>query len=108
MLANIIDNRKRKYRFKKVNVVIEATWHDNSCKDSDHVRKPRNGKDGPDYDQMEHVTIAEGIMRADKYKNPVTLSLYDHDSGIYPVYGPRRKRRKSKRTTTALHEKEGK
>jgi len=35
MILNIIDNRKRPYRWKRISAIIEATWHDNSCEDAD-------------------------------------------------------------------------
>lgn len=37
MLTNIIDHRKRPYRFKKINAVIEPTRHDNTVKDADQA-----------------------------------------------------------------------
>jgi hypothetical protein len=37
MIANIIDKRERKYRWKRVQAIIEAVWHDNACKDSDQA-----------------------------------------------------------------------
>lgn len=82
MLTNIIDARKLPYRFKKLNAVIEATWHDNSVKDSDSS-PPELG--GPNYDEKEHVSFTEAVAWAQSFEAPVTLYLYDHDSGIYTV-----------------------
>lgn len=36
-IVNIIDRRTRPYRFKVVNAIVEAAWHDNSVADSDQV-----------------------------------------------------------------------
>ena len=81
-LVNIVDNRKRRYRFHKVNAIIEAAWHDNSCKDSDRVNSnPDN--DGPAYEEAEHITLEAAVAWANKFKNDVTLYLYDEDGGIY-------------------------
>ena len=34
-IVNVIDRRKRPYRFLKINVIVEATWHNNLTKDAD-------------------------------------------------------------------------
>lgn len=81
MLVNVIDDRKRRYRFEKINAVIEAAWHDNSCPDSDFVEPD----DGPSYDQKEHITLQEAIAWANSFASPVTLYIYDQDGGIYPL-----------------------
>jgi hypothetical protein len=39
MIWNIIDRRKRPYRWRVVTAIIEATWHDDSCPDSDTPRR---------------------------------------------------------------------
>lgn len=81
MLTNIVDGRKNRYAFKKINAVVEATWHDNSVEGADFSEIPED--DGPSYGQKEHVSLAEAITWANEYKTPVTLYLYDHDGGIY-------------------------
>jgi hypothetical protein len=78
-ITNILDRRKRKYRFKKINAVVEATWHDHLVEDADQV----DGQDGPAYDQLEHVSLAEAVVWAGTFSDPVTLYIYDEDSGIY-------------------------
>lgn len=83
-LANVVDERKKPYRFLKVNAIVEAAWHDNSCGDSDQVVKPAEGEDdGPDYEEREHVTVQEAFQWADSFPQLVTLYLYDWDDGIY-------------------------
>ncbi len=79
-IVNIVDRRKRKYRFIKINAIIEAAWHDNSCKDSDQIR---SGGAGPAYEDREHITLAEAITWGQSFEAPVTLFVYDEDGGIY-------------------------
>jgi hypothetical protein len=95
MLTNVIDRRKRPYRFKKLNAVIEPTRHDNRCKDADRA-KPNRKQDAAwmGYDEKEHVSLSEAAQWAMAHKDSLTLYLYDHDKGIYPV---KKRRRKSRR-----------
>lgn len=78
-ILNIIDCRKRPYRFKKVNVVIEPTRHDNRCKDADQA-------DGIDtwmgYADMERATLSEAIGWAAAHADELTLYIYDEDVPI--------------------------
>jgi len=83
MITNIIDKRKRRYRFLKINVIVEAAWHDNTVKDAD--RAPRSEKDGPLYEEREHIPLSDAITWATAFAEPVTLFLYDEDAGIYEV-----------------------
>lgn len=82
-LFNVIDSRKYPYKFRKINAIVEATWHDNSVEGSDHSEKDPTD-DGPDYKQKEHITVQEAFQWANNFKNPVTLYIYDEDGGIYP------------------------
>lgn len=84
VIVNIIDSRKRKYRFLKVNAVVEAAWHDNSCRDADRIDVPRGGNRGPDYEEKEHITLADAVTWASGFDAMVTLYLYDEDGGVYP------------------------
>ena len=85
MSTNVIDRRKRKYRFLKVNAVVEAAWHDNHVKDEecDQIAKPKD--DGPSYEEREHVTVGDAILWGTSFGNPVTLYLYDEDGCIYAI-----------------------
>ncbi len=79
MIFNVIDNRKRRHRWKRVNAVIEATAHDNSVNDADTV------PDSPDditYEEREGVSLQEAIVWADAQPSAVTLFLYDEGEGI--------------------------
>lgn len=82
MILNIIDRRKKPYRFRKVNAVIEPTRHDNRVNDSDHA--PRSdAAEWIGYADKEHVGVHEAIAWAESHKDEVTLYLYDEDGGIY-------------------------
>lgn len=84
-ITNIIDNRKHKYRFKKINAIVEAAWHDNSCKDSDQIHP--KGDDGPDYEQKEHITLEAAVKWGSSFVTNVTLYIYNEDGGIYYANG---------------------
>jgi hypothetical protein len=79
MIWNIIDSRKSRYRWKRINAIIEPTWHDNHCKDSDQAEKDH---DAAIYEQRVGVSLAEAVEWADAKPYPVTLFLYDEGSGL--------------------------
>lgn len=81
-INNIVDHRKKPYRFKKINAVIEATWHDNKVKDSDFIVKNEDDE-GPTYEESEHTTLADAVLWAQSFTAPVTLYIYDEDGGVY-------------------------
>ena len=81
MITNIIDKRKRRYRFLKINAIVEAAWHDNVVKDADQA--PSAKMDGPLYEEREHIALSDAITWATAFAEPVTLFLYDEDAGIY-------------------------
>ena len=80
MLCNVIDSRKRPYRWAKINAIIEATWHDNTVSDSDPTPPP-SPEDEITYDQRENISLSEAIIWANSQPCPVTLFLYDEGSG---------------------------
>jgi hypothetical protein len=80
-LCNIIDRRKRPYRFLKINAVVEPTCHDNPCVDADYAER---GYVGIGYDEQEHGSLAAAVVWAQSFDHAVTLYLYDEDGGIYP------------------------
>lgn len=82
-IANIIDRRKRPYRFIKINAVMEPTQQDNSATDADRLEPLDHDHIG--YDEKEHITLAAAVTWANSFPFPATLYLYDHDAGIYPV-----------------------
>lgn len=78
MIHNIIDHRSRPYRWRKINAIIEATSHDNSCADSDQ-QPPSH--DDVIYNQREGISLAEAVKWAMAAPSPVTLYLYDEGAG---------------------------
>jgi hypothetical protein len=77
MITNIIDERARPYRFLDILAIVEAAFHDNSCRDSDQVLE----RSGPLCDERGGITLAEAIAWANSYSDPVTLFLYDRPDG---------------------------
>jgi hypothetical protein len=80
MITNIIDKRKRRYRFLKINAIIEAARHDNTVIDADQASTHEN--DGPIYEERKHIPLSEAVTWASAFAEPVTLFLYDGDAGI--------------------------
>jgi hypothetical protein len=82
---NVIDSRKKPYRFAKINVIVEASWHDNFVNNADQAPTQHHfgGELGPSYDEKEHITLTEAIQWANSFTGPVTLYLYDEDGGLY-------------------------
>jgi hypothetical protein len=78
MIFNVIDNRERPYRWRRINAIIEATSHDNRCKDAD--QQPPSDEDIV-YDQRKNITLHEAIVWAEKQPSAVTLYLYDEGQG---------------------------
>lgn len=79
MIMNIVDRRKRPYRWARITAIAEATWHDNSVKDSD--------RDVPDqagvaYAEMPECTVWEAINWVEAMSGKNTLYLYDLGDGI--------------------------
>lgn len=79
MICNIIDNRTRRYRWRKVNAVIEATSHDNSVADSDHQSEVDADLA---YDQRKGISVSEAVDWAAAQPGAVTLFLYDDGDGV--------------------------
>jgi hypothetical protein len=78
MIWNIIDHRKRPYRWKRINAIVEATSHDNSCSDGDQAE---SSPDDIVYDQREGISLADAVAWADSLPGGVTLFLYDEGCG---------------------------
>jgi hypothetical protein len=74
MILNIVDNRKLRYRWKRINAVAEPTWHDNKCKDADQAEVTQDERD---YEERNNISVTEAIKWADNLSFPVTLYLYD-------------------------------
>jgi len=81
MIWNIIDRRKRRYRWKCINAIIEAVEHDNSCEDSDQAPEA-DVLTVIDYDELEAVSIQKAVDWANAKQSAVTLYIYDEGDGI--------------------------
>jgi hypothetical protein len=78
MICNIIDSRKRPYRWKRINAIVEATWHDNAIPDGDTSER---GPDDIVYDDREGISLSDAIAWAHSVPCRVTLFLYDEGCG---------------------------
>jgi hypothetical protein len=74
MIRNIIDRRTRPYRWQAIDVIVEPTWHDNACADSDYAEHDYRE---PDYNEKRSVSLADAIAWATSFDVPLTLYLYD-------------------------------
>jgi hypothetical protein len=76
MLANIIDSRHNPYISQKLNVVMEPSWHDNSCQGADQY--------SPDQqigmvDIQYNISLSDAIKWANQQIGAMTLYLYNSD-----------------------------
>jgi hypothetical protein len=79
MIENISDRRKRPFRWKRINAIVEPTWHDNDGgPDRDQSER---GPDDIVYDQREGISLAEAITWANSLPDRITLYLYDEGRG---------------------------
>ena len=79
MISNIIDRRKRPYRWKSVNAVVEPTRHDNGCADSDLAE---DGGGDLLCETLERSSLTGALAWAQGFDGQVTLYLYDDDDGL--------------------------
>lgn len=80
MIWNIVDRRKRHYRYLKINAVIEDVSHDNRCDDADQFEEENDR--APEYDARRGVLLHEAILWAEAEEGKVTLYLYDIGGGF--------------------------
>ena len=80
MITNVIDKRNKPYRWKTVNAVIENTWQDNSCADSDQTSKTSEFQ--VPYDEKQNISVAQAMTWGMSQKADVTLYIYDKGDGI--------------------------
>lgn len=74
MILNIIDRREKPYRWRHINAIVEAAWHDNSVPDSDQAEV---SYEEPAYDELKGISLAEAVRWASALPIEVTLYLYD-------------------------------
>jgi hypothetical protein len=80
MIWNVIDHRKRPYRWKAITAIIEPVSHDNSCADSDQADEKDEG--AILYDHRAEISLADAVVWAQSQPFAVTLYLYDLGEGI--------------------------
>ena len=78
MIWNVIDRRNRRYRWKRINAIIEAIENDNACEDADQAP---HDPDAIIYDQRESISVAEAVSWATEQTCAVTLYIYDEGDG---------------------------
>lgn len=77
LICNIIDKRKKPYRWKSVFAIVEATCHDNSVKDSDQII----ASDGYGLcEDRKCISIEKAVEWANGFDCGVTLFIYDADN----------------------------
>jgi hypothetical protein len=84
MIWNIIDRRRRPYRWKAITAIMEPTYHDNSVADSDQAHETT---DDIIYDQRAELSVADAVAWVQSLPFPATLYLYDLGDGISAVRG---------------------
>jgi hypothetical protein len=80
MICNILDHRKKPFFWKRINAIIEPTWHDNSH-DGDRTEATEGESE---YDEKANISLEEALAWGNEFKYPVTLFLYDEGDGIAP------------------------
>ncbi len=82
MILNIIDRRKKPYRYRQITAIFEPTCHDNSCKDSDQTEGEESLYNGIGYHEIEKCSLATAISYAKDSNSHLTVYLYDLGEGI--------------------------
>ena len=73
-ILNIIDERNRPYRFKKLNAKVEPTQHDNGCCDADQAGECRSDLI---IEERWSISLSEAIAWAATFPDELTLYLSD-------------------------------
>ena len=79
MICNIVDRRKRPYRWKAITAIMEPTYHDNSVADSDRIDEINFDII---YDERAKISLADAVGWVQSLPFPATLYLYDLGDGI--------------------------
>ena len=88
MILNIVDRRRRNYRWKTITAIVEATCHDNDCGDTDNV-EPTD--DDIVFAAKPSISLSDAVAWAQGLPSPVTLYLYDLGDGIGSAVIPHEK-----------------
>jgi len=83
MIFNIVDRRKRQFRWKKITAIVEPTYHDNAVQDSDQAELPEPGFTV--YDERAAISLVDAVAWATALPFAVALYLYDLGHGINVV-----------------------
>ncbi|WP_043838384.1 hypothetical protein [Muricoccus aerilatus] len=81
MILNIIDRRGNPYRWKRIDVIAEPTWHDNSLAEGDQA--PHDYRE-PGFATQKGVSLTDAVAWASSFAVPLTLYLYDEGSSAVP------------------------
>ena len=81
LIFNIIDRRGNVHRWESIDIIVEPTWHDNACLDSDQAL--HNNRE-PGYAPQEGISLAEAVTCASSFDVPLTLYFYDKGSDAVP------------------------
>ena len=93
MIVNVVDNRKQRFRWKRVNAVAEPTWYDNRYEDTDQAESTR---DESDYEERTSISVSDAIKWANDLPFPLPFTCtmktarnmqveYDSDNHCYVV-----------------------
>jgi hypothetical protein len=74
LIANIVDKRAHRYRWKRVHVIVEATFHDNSVAGSDPAEVDAAVVE---YAELDDGPLADAIAWAQAQPGDLTLFIYD-------------------------------
>lgn len=77
MINNIVDKRTNPYDVR-CDVAFEPSWHDNSIDGSTKFSISKVFT----YDELVNTTIVDAIAYATRWDCPVTMFLYDPNSGM--------------------------
>lgn len=78
MIWNVIDDRKRSYRWARVDAVVEDVAHDNCCVDADQAES--DPETSVLCEARTVLSLHEAILWAESMPGRVTLYLYDQDT----------------------------
>lgn len=76
-VVNVIDNRSKKYRWKKVNVMAEPTYMDNRRSKRGGIDEGEKPKTLWHQADLNGVSIQEALAWANKYDSETTLTISD-------------------------------
>jgi hypothetical protein len=78
VIFNIIDCRKKQYKWRYVYAIVEPTWHDNNkSPETDHIDPAVFAHQEDDYDERAHIALHDAVVWAERLPYAVTLYIYD-------------------------------